>query len=82
MSGSVGFIMILFYNMYLIYLDVKPTFTKLYLKVRSSGRVVERRTVNRGDCGSIPPAAVSKHRQFRIPHICLSFGRETKSPVA
>ena len=29
-------------------------------------------TVNRGDRGSIPPTAVSKLRQFRPPHICLS----------
>ena len=40
--------------------------------------MVERRTVNRGDGGSIPPATVSKIRQFRSPHICLSFGRDTK----
>ena len=39
----------------------------------SVGRAVERRTVNRGHCGSIPPTAVSKLRQFRSPHIaCLS----------
>ena len=37
----------------------------------SCGRVVEDRTVNRGDGGSIPPTAVSKRRQFRSPHICL-----------
>ena len=47
----------------------------------SGGRAVERRTVNRGDGGSIPPAAVSKLMQFRsfIPHLPLSFGRDTKS---
>ena len=38
------------------------------------GRAVERRTVNRGDGGSIPPTAVSKLR-----HLPVSFGRDTKS---
>ena len=44
--------------------------------MRSGGRAVELRTVNRGDGGSIPPAAISKLRQFRSPHIylCLSEG--------
>ena len=32
--------------------------------VGSGGRAVERRTVNQGDGGSIPPTAVSKLRQF------------------
>ena len=41
------------------------------------GRAVERRTVNRGDGGSIPPAAVSKLRQFCSPHICLCLSEET-----
>ena len=41
--------------------------------VRSGGRAVERRTVNRGDGGSIPPTAVSKPRQFRSPHIACGF---------
>ena len=41
------------------------------------GRAVQRRTVNRGDGGSIPPAAVSKLRQFRLPHICLCLSEET-----
>ena len=41
--------------------------------VRSGGRAVERRTVNRGDDGSIPPTAVSKLRQFRSPHIACVF---------
>ena len=36
----------------------------------SGGRAVERRTVNRGDGGSIPPTAISKFRQFRFA--CLS----------
>ena len=45
--------------------------------VRSGGRVVERRTVNRGDGGSIPPTAVSKLSV--IPHLPVSFGRDTKS---
>ena len=44
---------------------------------RSGGRAVERRTVNRGDGGSIPPTAVSKLRQFRSPHICLFISEET-----
>ena len=39
----------------------------------SGGRVVERRTVNRGDGGSIPPTAVSKLRQFRSRHIACVF---------
>ena len=33
------------------------------------GQSVERRTVTRGDGGSIPPAAVSKRRQLSSPHI-------------
>ena len=33
----------------------------------SGGRVVERRTVNRGGDGSIPPAPVSRLSQFRLP---------------
>ena len=37
----------------------------------SGGRVVDRRAVNRGDSGSIPPAAISKLMQFRSPHISL-----------
>ena len=45
----------------------------------SGDGAVERPTVNRGDGGSIPPTAVSKLRQCRSPHICLSFGRDTKS---
>ena len=45
--------------------------------VRSGGRAVERRTANRGDCGSILPTAVSKLRQFRSPHICLCLSEET-----
>ena len=43
----------------------------------SGGRVVERRNVNRGDSGSIPPTAISKLRQFRSPHICLFLSEET-----
>ena len=39
--------------------------------------MVERRTVNRGDGGSIPPTAVSKLTQFRSPHICLRLSEET-----
>ena len=45
--------------------------------VRSGGRAVERRTVNRGDGGSILTAAVSKLRQLRSPHICLRLSEET-----
>ena len=45
--------------------------------VASDGRTVERRTVNRGDGGSIPPTAVSKFRQFHSPHICLWLLEET-----
>ena len=45
--------------------------------VGSGGRAVQRRTVNRGDGGSIPPTAVSKLRQFRSPHICLCLSEET-----
>ena len=43
-----------------------------WLSAGSGGRRVECRTVNRGDGGSIPPATVSKLRQFRSPHMCLS----------
>ena len=43
----------------------------------SSSHTVERRTVNRGDDGSIPPAAISKLRQFRSPTV--SFGRDAKA---
>ena len=46
--------------------------------VGSGGRAVERRTVNRGDGGPIPPAAVSKLRQFRSPHIACVFRRHQK----
>ncbi|KAK2188177.1 hypothetical protein NP493_142g03011 [Ridgeia piscesae] len=45
----------------------------------SGGRAVERRTVNRGDGGSIPPTAVSKLGNFFTPHLPVSFGRDTKS---
>ena len=34
--------------------------------IGSGGRAVERRTVNRGDSGSIPPTTVSKLRHFRF----------------
>ena len=49
------------------------TVTQLFVFVGGGGCAVERRTVYRGDGGSIPI------RQFRSPHICLSFGRDTKS---
>ena len=42
--------------------------------VGSGNRAVERWTVNRGDGGSIPPAAISF-----TPHLPVSFGRHTKS---
>ena len=45
--------------------------------VGSGGCVVERRTVNRGDGGSIPPTAFLKLKQFRSPHICLCLSEET-----
>ena len=48
--------------------------------VGSGGRAVERRTVNRGDSGSIPPTAVSKLRTFRSPHICLCLSGDTLTP--
>ena len=41
--------------------------------VGSGGREVERRTVNRGEGGSIPPAAVSKLRQFLHPTFACVF---------
>ena len=45
--------------------------------VGSGCRLVERRIVNRGDGGSIPPTAVSKLRQFSSSHICLCLSEET-----
>ena len=45
--------------------------------VGSGGRTVECRTVNQGDSGSIQPTAVSKFRQFRLPHIFPSLLEET-----
>ena len=51
-----------------------------YTGVGIFGRVVERRTINRGDGGSIPPTAVSKLKQFRSSHICLCLAEDdTKS---
>ena len=55
----------------------------------SGGRMVERRTVNRGDGGSIPPTAVSKLRQFRSeetlkvdgPFYLVSMPGEVKDPT-
>ena len=44
--------------------------------------MVKRRTVNRGDDGSIPPAAVSKLRQFRCgPFYLVSMPEEIKDPT-
>ena len=40
-------------------------------------RAVELRTVNRLDGGSIPPTAVSKLRQFRLPPHCLCLSEDT-----
>ena len=45
--------------------------------VQSGDHAVEHRTVNRGDSGSIPLAAISKLRQLRSPHICLCLSEET-----
>ena len=41
--------------------------------VGSGGHAVERRTVNRGDGGSVPPTAVSKLRQFLHPTFACVF---------
>ena len=41
--------------------------------------MVERRTVTQGEDGSIPPAAVSKLRQFRSPHIACIFRKTLKA---
>ena len=49
----------------------------LVLLVGSGGRALGRRTVNRGDSGSIPPTAVLAI-SF-TPHLHVSFGRDTKS---
>ena len=49
---------------------------------KTGGSVVARYSAGLsigGDGGSIPPTAISKLRQLRSPHICLSFGRDTKS---
>ena len=45
----------------------------LFIWLRSGGHAVERRTVNRGDGGSIPPTTVSKLGQFRSPHVACVF---------
>ena len=57
---------------------LKNTDGEINTTVGSSGRVVERRTVNRGDGGLIPPTAISKLRQFCSPHICLCLSEETQ----
>ena len=41
--------------------------------------MVERRAVNRGDSGSIPPTTVSKQPISFTSHLPVSFGRDTKS---
>ena len=51
------------------------------LQVKSGDHAVERRTVNRGDGGSIPPASVSKLRQFHSPHIACVFRKRHYKPV-
>ena len=43
----------------------------------SGGPAVERRTLNRGDGVSIPPAAAAKLKQFRSPHLCLCLSEES-----
>ena len=48
----------------------------VYFTIGSSSRVVERWTVNQEVGGSIPPIAISKIRQFRLP---VSSRRDTKS---
>ena len=49
--------------------------------MQGSGRAVERRTVNRGYGGSIPPTAVSKLRQFCGPFYLVSMPGEVKDPT-
>ena len=49
----------------------------LQFKFASGGHVVECRIVNQRDGGSIPPAAISKLRQFHSPHICMCLTEET-----
>ena len=44
--------------------------------MKSGCRAVEHQTVNRKGGGSIPPTAVSKLRQFRLPHFCLCLSEE------
>ena len=39
--------------------------------------MLERQTVNQVDGGSIPPAAISKLRQFRSPCSCLCLSEAT-----
>ena len=56
---------------------LKCSKTSVIFQWGSGGRAVERRTINRGDGGSIPPTAVSKLRQVRSPHICLGLSEET-----
>ena len=46
---------------------------------RSSGCVVEDRTINRWDGGSIPPAAISKLRRFCLLHIVCDFWKTQKA---
>ena len=53
-------------------------FATIATVVRSGGRAVERRTVNRGDSGSISPTLFRNIRSFIHPHICLCLSEETK----
>ena len=57
------------------YLKMLPC--RLQHNMGSGGRVVERRTVNQGDGGSIPSATISKLRQYHSPHICLCLSEDT-----
>ena len=57
------------------WLEVIHVFVIINMSTTDESR--ERRTVNRGDGGSIPPTVVSKLRQFRSPHICLCLSEET-----
>ena len=57
--------------------DGMDRIVSMELSVGSGCRMVEHRTVNRGDGGSIPSTSVSKLRQFHSPHICLCLLEET-----
>ena len=61
-------------NQYASHVAVPKTCNGFLITAGSGGCTVERRTVNRGDSGSI---AVSKLRQFHSPHICVCLSEET-----